>query len=51
MSEAVAASESFVYQVLDSHGYLLIALSHGLWPSMILLAESFILADLSFKVL
>ena len=29
----------WILQVLDSHGYLLISLSHGLWPSMILLAE------------
>ena len=44
----------WILQVLDSRGYLLIALSHSLWPSMALLAEivqAFIWADLSFKVL
>ena len=44
----------WVLQVLDSRGYLLTALGHDLWPSMVLLAEivqTFILADLSFKVL
>jgi ER lumen protein retaining receptor len=44
----------WVLQVLDSHGYLLIALGHGLWTSMVLLIEivqTFMLADLSLKVL
>jgi hypothetical protein len=62
--EAVTASKAlscrfvscahWILQVLDSRGYLLIALSHSLWPSMVLLAEivqNFIWADLSFKVL
>ena len=42
----------WILQVLDSRGYLLIDLSHSLWPSMVLLAEivqTFMWADLSFK--
>ncbi|MCO5556714.1 hypothetical protein L7F22_010265 [Adiantum nelumboides] len=38
-------------QVLDSRGYLLTALGHGLWPSMVLLSEvvqTFILADFCY---
>ncbi|RWR82032.1 putative ER lumen protein-retaining receptor C28H8.4 [Cinnamomum micranthum f. kanehirae] len=41
----------WVLQVLDSHGYLLTALGHGLWPSMVLLSEivqTFILADFCY---
>lgn len=41
----------WVLQVLDSRGYLLIALGHGLWPSMVLLSEivqTFILADFCY---
>ena len=62
--EVVAASKAlscrfvscahWILQVLDSRGYLLTSLSHGLWPSMVVLAEivqTFILADISFKVL
>ena len=38
----------WILHVMDSYGYLLIALIHGLWPSMVLLSEivqTFILAD------
>lgn len=41
----------WVLQVLDSRGYLLTALGHGLWPSMVLLSEvvqTFILADFCY---
>lgn len=41
----------WVIQVLDSRGYLLTALGHGLWPSMVLLSEvvqTFILADFCY---
>jgi len=41
----------WILQVLDSHGYLLTALGHGLWPSMVLLSEiiqTFILADFCY---
>jgi len=41
----------WILQVMDSHGYLLITLGHGLWPSMVLLSEivqTFILADLCY---
>lgn len=41
----------FFLQVLDSRGYLLTALGHGLWPSMVLLSEivqTFILADFCY---
>lgn len=41
----------WIIQVLDSHGYLLTALGHGLWPSMVLLSEvvqTFILADFCY---
>lgn len=43
--------EFFSLQVLDSRGYLLTALGHGLWPSMVLLSEivqTFILADFCY---
>lgn len=45
------SDEIFSSQVLDSHGYLLTALGHGLWPSMVLLSEivqTFILADFCY---
>ncbi|KAG6525857.1 ER lumen protein-retaining receptor erd-2.2-like [Zingiber officinale] len=41
----------WVLQVLDTRGRLLTALGHGLWPSMVLLAEivqTFILADFCY---
>lgn len=41
----------WVLQVLDSRGYLLTALGHGMWPSMVLLSEivqTFILADFCY---
>ncbi|KAL6010639.1 hypothetical protein ACLOJK_001076 [Asimina triloba] len=41
----------WVLQVMDSRGYLLTALGHGLWPSMVLLSEivqTFILADFCY---
>nr|GMD11019.1 putative ER lumen protein-retaining receptor C28H8.4 [Ipomoea batatas] len=41
----------WVLQVLDSRGHLLIALGHGLWPSMVLISEivqTFILADFCY---
>lgn len=41
----------WILQVLDSRGYLLIALGHGLWPVMVLLSEvvqTFILADFCY---
>uniref|UniRef100_A0A0C9RGS5 TSA: Wollemia nobilis Ref_Wollemi_Transcript_25685_1322 transcribed RNA sequence n=1 Tax=Wollemia nobilis TaxID=56998 RepID=A0A0C9RGS5_9CONI len=41
----------WILQVLDSRGYLLTALGHGLWPSMVLLSEivqTFILADFCY---
>lgn len=41
----------WILQVLDSHGYLLTALGHGLWPSMVLLSEvvqTGILADFCY---
>ncbi|RAL49321.1 unnamed protein product [Cuscuta campestris] len=41
----------WVLQVLDSRGHLLVALGHGLWPSMVLISEivqTFILADFCY---
>ncbi|MCO5614509.1 hypothetical protein L7F22_068792 [Adiantum nelumboides] len=41
----------WIIQVLDSRGYLLTALGHGLWPLMVLLSEvvqTFILADFCY---
>ncbi|KMZ64815.1 putative ER lumen protein retaining receptor [Zostera marina] len=41
----------WVLQVVDSRGYLLTALGHGLWPPMVLLSEvvqTFILADFCY---
>lgn len=41
----------WVFQVLDSRGYLLVALGRGLWPAMVLLSEgvqTFILADFCY---
>ncbi|KAK4377346.1 hypothetical protein RND71_003642 [Anisodus tanguticus] len=41
----------WVLQVLDSRGHLLVALGHGLWPSMVLVSEivqTFILAHFCY---
>ncbi|KAH0752184.1 putative ER lumen protein-retaining receptor C28H8.4 [Solanum tuberosum] len=41
----------WILQVLDSNGHLLVALGHGLWPSMVLISEivqTFILADFCY---
>lgn len=41
----------WILQVIDSRGYLLVALGYGLWPAMVLLSEAvqtFILADFCY---
>ena len=50
MNDAIAFYSIYI-QVLDSRGHLLVALGHGLWPSMVLISEivqTFILADFCY---